>query len=118
MATVAAAAMATPFSRAWRSTSSPSIPMTTVVPAVSTDRPAVRIAVGVSARSTTSPPRLNVTPCPLAAVASCISAVVSLPGMCAPCTSNCTSPKPTPAPCPANHSTSTHPHVHPGTTPT
>ena len=35
---------------------------------------------GVSARSTTSPPRLNVTPFPLAAVASCISAVASLLG--------------------------------------
>jgi hypothetical protein len=45
MATVAAAAIATPFSRAWRSTSSPSMPMTTVVPAVSTARPAVCIAV-------------------------------------------------------------------------
>ena len=39
---------------------------------------------GVSARSTTSPPRLNVTPSLLAAVASCISAVASLLGMCAP----------------------------------
>ncbi len=48
IATVAAAAIATPFSRAWRSTSSPSIPMTTVVPAVSTDRPAVRIAVTIA----------------------------------------------------------------------
>ena len=45
MATVAAAAIATPFSSAWRSTSSPSMPMTTVVPAVSTARPAVRMAV-------------------------------------------------------------------------
>ena len=43
---------------------------------------------GVSARSTTSPPRLNVTPCPLAAVASCISAVASLFAMLAPCPSN------------------------------
>ena len=32
---------------------------------------------GVSARSTTSPPRLNVTPCPDAARASCISASAS-----------------------------------------
>ena len=45
MATVAAAAIATPFSSAWRSTSSPSMPMTTVVPAVSTARPAVRIVM-------------------------------------------------------------------------
>ena len=45
IATVVAAAIATPFSRVWRSTSSPSMPMTTVVPAVSTARPAVRIAV-------------------------------------------------------------------------
>ena len=43
---------------------------------------------GVSARSTTSPPRLNVTPFPLATVASCISAVASLFGMLAPGTSN------------------------------
>jgi hypothetical protein len=45
MATVAAAAIATPFSSGWRSTSSPSMPMTTVAPAVSTARPAVRMAV-------------------------------------------------------------------------
>ena len=45
IATVTAAAIATPFSSDWRSTSSPSMPMTTVVPAVSTARPAVRIAV-------------------------------------------------------------------------
>ena len=44
IATVAAAAIATPFSSGCRSTSSPSMPMTTVVPAVSTARPAVRIA--------------------------------------------------------------------------
>ena len=44
MATVAAAATATPFISGWRSTSRPSMPMTTVVPAVSTDRPAVRMA--------------------------------------------------------------------------
>ena len=43
---------------------------------------------GVSAWSTTSPPRLNVTPCPLAAVASCISAVASPLLMCAPVMSN------------------------------
>ena len=45
MATVAAAATATPLSSDWRSTSSPSMPITTVVPAVSTETPAVRIAV-------------------------------------------------------------------------
>ncbi len=44
MATVAAAATATPFISGWRSTSRPSMPMTTVVPAVRTDRPAVRMA--------------------------------------------------------------------------
>jgi hypothetical protein len=44
MATVAAAAIATPFSSGWRSTSRPIIPITTVVPAISTVRPAVRIA--------------------------------------------------------------------------
>ena len=49
MATVAAAAIATPFSSVWRNTSSPSIPMTTVVPAVSTARPAVRIAMTTAA---------------------------------------------------------------------
>ena len=43
---------------------------------------------GVSAWSTTSPPRLNVTPCPLAAAASCISAVASPLLMFAPDTSN------------------------------
>ena len=45
MATVAAAAMATPLSIDWRRTSSPSIPMITVVPAMTTVRPAVLIAV-------------------------------------------------------------------------
>ena len=45
---------------------------------------------GVSARSTTSPPRLNVTPFPLATAASWISAVASLPGMPDPWTSNWT----------------------------
>ena len=48
IATVTAAAIATPFSSDWRSTSSPSMPMTTVVPAVSTARPAVRIAVTIA----------------------------------------------------------------------
>ena len=43
---------------------------------------------GVSAWSTTSPPRLNVTPSLLAAVASWISAVASLAGISAPWTSN------------------------------
>ena len=43
---------------------------------------------GVSAWSTTSPPRLYVTPCPLAAAASCISAVASPLLICAPDTSN------------------------------
>ena len=43
---------------------------------------------GVSAWSTTSPPRLNVRPFPLAAVASCISAVASPVLMFAPDTSN------------------------------
>ena len=47
---------------------------------------------GVSAWSTTSPPRLNTRPlpCPLAAVASCISAVASPELMFAPDTSNWT----------------------------
>ena len=45
---------------------------------------------GVSAWSTTLPPRLNTRPlpCPLAAAASCISAVASALLMCAPDTSN------------------------------
>ena len=49
MATVAEAATATPLSRGWRRISSPSMPMTTVVPAVSTDVPAVRIDVTTAA---------------------------------------------------------------------
>ncbi len=48
IATVAAAATATPFISDWRSTSRPIIPITTVVPATSTDRPAVRIAMAVA----------------------------------------------------------------------
>jgi hypothetical protein len=48
MATVAAAAMATPLSSDWRKTSSPSIPMITVVPAMTTVRPAVFMAVTVA----------------------------------------------------------------------
>ena len=44
IATVAAAATATPFISDSRSTSSPIMPITTVVPATSTERPAVRIA--------------------------------------------------------------------------
>ena len=61
MATVAAAATATPFIRGWRSTSRPIMPMTTVVPAVSTDRPDVRMArtvassAGMPARSGAGP---------------------------------------------------------------
>jgi hypothetical protein len=60
MATVAAAATATPFSSGWRSTSRPIMPMTTVVPAITTVRPAVRIAVTTAssgARPTTRPSR-------------------------------------------------------------
>ena len=56
IATVAAAATATPFSSCWRSTSRPSMPIATVVPAVSTERPAVRIAV-TAAASGSSPER-------------------------------------------------------------
>ncbi len=56
MATVAAAAMATPFISDSRSTSSPSIPMITVVPAISTVRPAVRMA-STAASSGARPPR-------------------------------------------------------------
>jgi hypothetical protein len=56
MATVAAAAIATPFISGWRSTNRPIIPMTTVVPAVSTDRPEVRIA-RIVASSGAAPPR-------------------------------------------------------------
>ena len=48
MATVADAAMATPLSSDWRRTSSPSIPMITVVPAMTTVRPAVLMAVTVA----------------------------------------------------------------------
>jgi hypothetical protein len=63
MATVAAAATATPFSSGWRSTSRPSMPITTVVPAVSTVRPAVREAGGHSAiRGTPPSPRLPGAP--------------------------------------------------------
>ncbi len=40
--------------------------------------PSVGPPYGVSARSTTSPPRLNVMPCPAAVLASAISARVSL----------------------------------------
>ena len=54
MATVAAAAMATPLSSDWRRTSNPSIPMITIVPAMTTVRPAVLIAVTV-ALSASSP---------------------------------------------------------------
>ena len=49
MATVAAAATATPSSSGWRRTSRPSMPITTVVPAISTVLPAVRIAVTAAA---------------------------------------------------------------------
>ncbi len=59
MATVAAAATATPFSRAWRRMRRPSIPITTVVPATSTDRPAVRIAVTAAASGAVPARRLS-----------------------------------------------------------
>ena len=59
MATVAAAATATPFSSAWRRMSRPSIPITTVVPATSTDRPAVRIAVTAAASGAVPARRLS-----------------------------------------------------------
>ena len=64
MATVAAAATATPFSSDWRRMSRPSIPITTVMPATSTDRPAVRIAVTAAASGAAparSPSRNRVT---------------------------------------------------------
>ena len=64
MATVAAAATATPFSSGWRSTSRPIMPITTVEPAISTVRPAVRIAVTAAssgARPTSKPSRNLVT---------------------------------------------------------
>ena len=48
IATVAAAATATPFISDSRSTSRPIMPITTVVPATSTERPAVRIACPVA----------------------------------------------------------------------
>ncbi len=54
MATVADAATATPLSSVWRKTSNPSIPMITVVPATTTVRPAVLIAV-TAALSASSP---------------------------------------------------------------
>ena len=54
MATVAAAATATPVSSGWRSTSRPIIPITTVAPAITTVRPEVRIAV--TAASSASAP--------------------------------------------------------------
>ena len=50
MATVAAAATATPLSSDWRSTSRPSMPITTVVPAVSTET-ARRSRIAVTAAS-------------------------------------------------------------------
>ena len=71
---------------------------------------------GVSARSTTSPPRLNVTPFPLATAASWISAVASLPGMPDPWTSNWTvayAMCPSAARCPEPHpqrDQARHPH--------
>jgi len=52
--------------------------------------PSVAPPYGVSALSTTSPPRLNVSPWPEAAVASCISARASLLGILAVATENCT----------------------------
>ena len=64
MATVAAAATATPFSSGWRSTSRPIMPITTVAPAISTVRPAVRIEVTAAssgARPASRPSRNLVT---------------------------------------------------------
>ena len=64
MVTVAAAATATPFSSGWRSTSRPIIPITTVEPAISTVRPAVRMAVTAASsgsRPASSPSRNLVT---------------------------------------------------------
>ncbi len=58
--------------------------------AAATPTPSVGPPYGVSSRSTTSPPRLNVTPCPEAAVASFISDVASPLEMLAPAMSNCT----------------------------
>ena len=64
MPTVAAAATATPVSSGWRSTSRPIIPITTVAPAISTVRPAVRIAVTAASsavRPASNPSRNLVT---------------------------------------------------------
>jgi hypothetical protein len=58
--------------------------------AASTPTPLDAPPYGVSAWSTTSPPRLNVTPFPLALVASFISAFASPEEMLLPWTSNCT----------------------------
>src|SRR5579872_1391594 len=58
--------------------------ISSTIAAAPTPMPSVAPPYGVSARSTTSPPRLNVTPCPEAALASCISASASPFGMLAP----------------------------------